>query len=263
MSDGRRKVGPDRFRLDGAVAFVTGSGRGIGLETALALGLAGAAVVVSDLAVEAGEAAAETLRREGIAAEAMALDVTESGAVDAAARLVVERHGRVDVLVNNAGVGILRDALSVTDADWRGVMDTNADAVFWCARAFGRHMVERRRGSIVNVGSMSGSIVNKPFHAAPYMVSKAAVHQITRALAVEWAGHGVRVNAVAPGYTVTEQSRGIREDPAIHDEMVGLTPMRRFAEPDEIASAVLFLASDAASYCTGTILAVDGGYTCW
>ena len=252
-----------RFRLDNKVAFVTGSGRGIGLEIARTLGLAGARVIVSDATAEDSEAAARLLSLEGIQATPMPLDVTDSAAADDVAKRAVEAFGHVDVLVNNAGVGSQRPALELPDEEWRRIIDINTNAVFWCSRAFGRHMVEQRSGSIVNIGSMSGFIINKPLRAAHYMVSKAGVHQITRALAVEWAEYNVRVNAVAPGSTNTDQTRQIREDNETYQATIELTPMKRFAEPVEIASAVLFMASDAASYCTGSILSVDGGYTCW
>ena len=252
-----------RFELDDRVAIVTGAARGIGFAVAQALGQAGARVIIADRNADEASESAETLSREGLQATAIALDVADSQAVETAASDVVSRFGRVDILVNNAGVGGLASALDLSDAEWRRVLDVNTDAVFWCARAFGRHMIEKRSGSIVNIGSMSGLIVNRGFSAAHYMVSKAGVHQITKALAVEWAGAGVRVNAVAPGYTVTSQTELLRSRPDLRDACLDTTPMGRFAEPVEIASAVLFLASDAASYCTGTILTVDGGHTCW
>lgn len=253
----------DRFKLDDRVAIVTGAARGIGLAVVQALGQAGARVIVADRNTDEALESARNLKREGLDATALSLDVTDSQAVEAAADDVVSRFGRVDILVNNAGVGGLAVAVDISDAQWRHVLDVNTNAVFWCARAFGRHMVEKRSGSIVNIGSMSGLIVNRGFSAAHYMVSKAGVHQITKALAVEWAGAGVRVNAVAPGYTVTSQTELLRSRPDLRDACIDTTPMGRFAQPIEIASAVLFLASDAGSYCTGTILTVDGGHTCW
>ena len=253
----------DRFKLDGRVAVVTGAARGIGFQVARALGEAGARVVLTDLDAAGSTSAAESLLTEGVEAIAMTLDVSDSHAVEVAADEVVTRFGYVDILVNNAGIGGLSPALEMSDTEWKRVIDVNTNAVFWCARAFGRHMVARRSGSIVNVGSMSGLIVNRGFSAAHYMVSKAGVHQITKALAVEWADIGVRVNAVAPGYTVTSQTDLLRNRPELHDMCIATTPMKRFAEPVEIAAAVLFLASDAASYCTGSVLSVDGGHTCW
>jgi NAD(P)-dependent dehydrogenase (short-subunit alcohol dehydrogenase family) len=253
----------DRFGLNGRVALVTGAARGIGQATARALCEAGAEVILSDVDSEAARDAAAELGREGLRATAMVMDVADPSAVEAAADEVVRAHGRLDILVNNAGVGALGAALETSDDEWRRIIDVNTNAVFWCARAFGRHMVARRSGSIVNIGSMSGLIINRGFAAAHYMVSKAGVHQITKALAVEWAEAGVRVNAVAPGYTATSQTELLRSRPDLRDVCLSTTPMGRFADPVEIASAVLFLASDAASYCTGTILTVDGGHTCW
>ena len=134
--------------------------------------------------------------------------------------------------------------LELTEAEWRRVMEINANAVFWTSRAFGRHMIERQAGAVVNVGSMSGLIVNKGFAAAHYMVSKAAAHQVTKALAVEWAPFGVRVNAVAPGHTMTSQTEPLRSRSGLN-------------------KAAIFLVSEAASYCTGTVFTVDDGHTCW
>ncbi len=253
----------DRFRLDGKVAVVTGAARGIGQAIARALCEAGAKVILSDVDRDGVAAAAGELERAGFKAVAITMDVTDSTAVEAAAMDASRIHGGVDILVNNAGIGSLATAIEMSDDEWRRVLDVNTDAVFWCSRAFGRHMVARRSGAIVNIGSMSGQIVNRGFAAAHYMVSKAAVHQLTRALAVEWAEVGVRVNAVAPGYTATSQTELLRSRPDLRASCLSTTPMGRFADPVEIASAVLFLASGAASYCTGTILTVDGGHTCW
>ena len=150
------------------------------------------------------------------------------------------------------------------DDHWRFHMDVNLDGVFWCCRAFGRQMLERGRGSIVNIGSMSGFIVNKPQPQAFYNASKAAVHHLTKSLAAEWAARGVRVNAVAPTYIETPLTRfGMQESKAMYQTWLEMTPMHRVGQPDEIASVVLFLASDAASLLTGSIVLADGGYTCW
>lgn len=251
------------YRLKDRVAVVTGGGRGIGQEIGRALGEAGARIVVADIDPATREAAAAHLRDEGVEAVAMPVDVTDTASVNALAEAVMDQFGRVDILVNNAGVSRLTDALDMTDDEWRWVMEVNANAVFWCARAFGRHMVAAGKGSIVNLGSMSGLIINRPQFAAHYMASKAACHHITKALAVEWATKGVRVNAIAPGYIGTEMTMQLKTMPEVYAKNVEMTPMGRFGEPREIASTALFLASDASSYFTGSILSVDGGYTAW
>jgi len=251
------------YRLKDRVAVVTGGGRGIGQEIGRALGEAGARIVVADIDPATREAAAARLRDEGVEAVAMPVDVTDTASVNALAEAVMDQFGRVDILVNNAGVSRLTDALDMTDDEWRWVMEVNANAVFWCARAFGRHMVAAGKGSIVNLGSMSGLIINRPQFAVHYMASKAACHHITKALAVEWATKGVRVNAIAPGYIGTEMTMQLKTMPEVYAKNVEMTPMGRFGEPREIASTALFLASDASSYFTGSILSVDGGYTAW
>lgn len=253
----------ERFRLDGRRAVVTGGGRGIGAEICRALSEAGATVIVLDVDGVSADATAASLRQAGGAAEACQVDLTDSNAVTAVAR-ELERNGPVDVLVNNAGVFWATEALETSDETWHATMRVNADAVFWCARAFGAFMTERRRGSIVNIGSMCGTIVTRPQNSVPYMTSKGAVQMMTKSLACAFAGHNVRVNAVAPGYVETEMLEPMKvESPHLYAKWLDMTPMQRLARTSEIASAVLFLASDAASYCTGTILAVDGGYTAW
>jgi NAD(P)-dependent dehydrogenase (short-subunit alcohol dehydrogenase family) len=253
----------EKYNLDGRIAVVTGGGRGIGLEICRALGEAGATLVIADVIEESAVAAADALANEGIGAEARALDVTDAAAVTAAAADIHARHGQVDILVNNAGMARNTDAIATTDEEWRAVMDVNLNGVFHCARAFGNYMVEHGSGSVVNLGSMSGIIANKPQPQAAYNASKAAVHLLTKSLACEWASNNVRVNALAPGYVATEMTRPGREKEEWNSMWLEMTPMKRCAAPDEIASAALFLASDASSFITGSVLVVDGGYTAW
>jgi NAD(P)-dependent dehydrogenase (short-subunit alcohol dehydrogenase family) len=255
----------DKMKLDGRVAVVTGAAQGIGAACARALGEAGAHVVVADLSAEGAKRATDELKALGIAAEAATLDVTKSKDVDVVADRVMKDHGRIDILVNNAGVARSDvRAEDTSDEHWRFHMDVNVDGVFWCCRAFGRHMLARGSGAIVNIGSMSGFIVNKPQPQSFYNASKAAVHHLTKSLAAEWGKRGVRVNAVAPTYIETPlTSFGIHESPEMYKVWLEMTPMGRVGQPDEIASVVLFLASDAASLLTGSIVLADGGYTCW
>lgn len=255
----------EKLRLDGKVAVVTGGGQGIGAACARALGEAGAKVVVAELLPERVDKEVAELKALGIDAFGIPLDVTKSADVDAAAAKVVADHGKVDVLVNNAGVAKSDvRAEDTTDEHWRFHMDVNVDGLFWSCRAFGRRMLEAGRGSIVNIGSMSGFIVNKPQPQAFYNASKAAVHHLTKSLAAEWGQRGVRVNAVAPTYIETPLTAfGIKENPEMYATWLEMTPMGRVGQPDEIASVVHFLASDAASLMTGSIVLADGGYTCW
>jgi len=254
-----------RNHLDfsGHVVAVTGGASGIGLETARAFASCGADVALLDIDGDALAVARDALAGFGTRVSARMLDVTNPAEVNVLADTVVAEHGKVTVLVNSAGIARLHTALEVTDEQWRQVMDVNVNGTFWAARAFGRHMLARRAGAIVNLGSMSGLVINRPQCAASYMASKGAVHMLTKALAVEWIDHNVRVNAVAPGYVGTEMTLKMRERPELFSVWTDMTPMKRCAEPAEIASTVLFLASPAASYITGSILSVDGGYTAW
>jgi len=220
---------------------------------------------VADLAADRAKACASELSGMGLKASGVELDVTKSHKVDAVAGEIIRSHGKVDVLVNNAGVAKSDvRAEDTSDDHWRFHMDVNVDGVFWCCRAFGRHMLERGSGAIVNIGSMSGFIVNKPQPQSFYNASKAAVHHLTKSLAAEWGKRGVRVNAVAPTYIETPLTAfGIKENPQMYATWLEMTPMGRVGQPDEIASVVHFLASDASSLMTGSIVLADGGYTCW
>ncbi|WP_295811473.1 SDR family oxidoreductase [uncultured Nitratireductor sp.] len=255
----------DKLKLDGRIAVVTGAGQGIGACCARALAEAGAHVIVVDMLADRVDESVAALKAQGLSAEGSVLDVTDSGQVDAVANEIASRHGSIDILVNNAGVAKSDvPAEETSDEHWRLHMDVNLDGLFWCCRAFGRAMLERGSGSIVNIGSMSGVIVNKPQPQAFYNASKAAVHQLTKSLAAEWGRRGVRVNAVAPTYIETPLTAfGMTENPEMHATWLEMTPMGRVGQPDEIASVVHFLASDAASLMTGSIVMADGGYSCW
>ena len=172
---------------------------------------------------------------------------------------IIDRLGQIDVLVNNAGTCIHRPALDVTPEEWQIVMDVNVNGVWNCAQAFGRQMVAQRSGVIVNIGSISAQIVNRPQWQPGYNASKAAVHQLTKSLAAEWAPHGVRVNALAPGYVKTEMAPV--DEPQFRRHWIEDAPMQRYAMPAELGPSVVFLASDASSFMTGSVLVVDGGYT--
>jgi NAD(P)-dependent dehydrogenase (short-subunit alcohol dehydrogenase family) len=254
----------DKFKVTGRTACVTGGGRGIGLACAQALAEAGAKVLIADSDAAVAKEGGDQLRDKGYDPDVFIMDVTDSARVNAVADEIVTRYGKIDILVNNAGIARSETpAEAVTDEHWLNVIDVNLNGTFWCCRAFGQHMLRARSGSIVNVGSMSGFIVNKPQEQCYYNASKAAVHHLTKSLAAEWGSRGVRVNAVAPTYIATPLNAFVKSNPAMYDAWISGTPMARLGEVEEIASVVLFLASDAASLMTGSIVLADGGYTCW
>lgn len=249
----------ERFSLDGRVAVVTGGTRGLGAGFAEALGDAGASVVILGRDATAAEGVLERLRDNGTDAQFVAADVTHQADIDTALAESLKAFGRVDILVNNAGACVHAPALDVTPEEWRHVMGVNVDAVWLCSQTFGRHFVAQGAGTIVNIGSMSGFIVNRPQWQPAYNASKAAVHHLTRSLAAEWAPHGVRVNALAPGYIKTDMSPV--DDPGFRRHWIDDAPMQRYGTVEELAPAVVFLASDASSFVTGSVLVADGGYT--
>ena len=246
----------DAFRLDGRVAVVTGGNRGLGFAFARALGEAGAHVAI----------AARDARKNAEAAAALGaldveLDVTDPKSVVEMAERVTGELGPIDVLVNNAGACFHRPALEVPEEEWRAVWNINVDGLWHCSRVVGAQMVERRAGVIVNIGSISAMIVNRPQMQPAYNASKAAVHQLTKSLAAEWAPYGIRVNALAPGYTKTEMAPV--DEPRFRRHWIEDAPMERYAMPEELGPSLLYLASDASSFVTGSVLVVDGGYTHW
>ncbi|ACQ80395.1 short-chain dehydrogenase/reductase SDR [Beutenbergia cavernae DSM 12333] len=247
------------FDLSGRVAFVTGGAQGIGEAVSVGLRDAGARVVIGDLNAEIGEATAERL---GV--DFVQLDVTDSASVDAAVGHVVSEFGSIDVAVNNAGIVTNTPAEEMGDDEWRRVLAVDLDGVFYCCRAEGRAMLAAGRGTIINTGSMSGHISNHPQPQSSYNAAKAGVIHLTKSLAGEWASRGVRVNSISPGYIGTELTRrGLELQPEWGKTWIGGTPLGRVGEPAELAPAVVFLASDASSFCTGTDLVIDGGYTVW
>lgn len=254
----------EKLKLTGRIAVVTGGGRAIGLAVCEALAEAGARVIIADRDARVAGEGQQALSAKGYAADVVIFDVSDAASVTEAADRLAATGTAVDILVCNAGIVHSEVAAEdMTDSQWTEVINVNLTGVFWCCRAFGRHMLKAKRGSIVNVGSMSGFIVNKPQGQASYNASKAGVHHLTKSLAAEWANRGVRVNAVAPTYIATPLNEFVKSKPAMYDAWVAGTPMARMGTVDEIASVVHFLASDAASLMTGSVVVVDGGYTCW
>lgn len=251
----------EAFDLGSKVAVVTGGNTGLGKAFAKALSEVGASVAIAARSQERSEEVVEEISGSGGNAVAFEVDVTDQAQVERMLDEVADRLGPVDILVNNAGLCYHRPATEVPHEEWMEVFDVNVHGLWNCAQTVGRRMTSRGDGVIVNIGSISAMIVNRPQMQPAYNASKAAVHQLTKSLAAEWAPYGVRVNALAPGYVKTEMAPVDR--PEFRRHWIEDTPMQRYAMPEELGPSLVYLASDASSFMTGSVLVVDGGYTLW
>jgi NAD(P)-dependent dehydrogenase (short-subunit alcohol dehydrogenase family) len=247
------------FSLEGKKALITGGNRGLGFAFTQALADAGAAVAFVGRGAEANQAAVSRLASAGVDAHAIGADLTVDADVQRVVDEAADALGGLDIVVNNAGTCVHNPAWDATDDEWAQVFDLNVRAVWKVSLAAGRHLRDNGGGSIVNIGSISAIIVNRPQMQAPYNASKAAVHQLTKSLAAEWAPHAIRVNAVAPGYVKTEMAPVDR--PELRRMWIEDAPQQRYAMPEEIAPTVVYLASPAAAFVTGSVVVIDGGYT--
>ena len=247
------------FDLSGKVAFVTGAGRGLGRASALLLARFGADIAVASRSTTELESLADDVRALGRDASVHQLDIRSVDAIRATVDAVIARHGRIDILVNNAGTNVQQDVLDVTEADWDLVHDTNLKGAFFCAQAVGRHMLERGSGKIINMCSTFANL-GYPGRAS-YAASKGGLAQVTRVMAIEWSSKGVNVNAVGPTATLTKMNEKLFEDAAYRERVIARIPAGRYAEPEDIAGAVLYLASPASDMVHGHMLMVDGAWS--
>jgi NAD(P)-dependent dehydrogenase (short-subunit alcohol dehydrogenase family) len=245
------------------VGIVTGGGQGLGQVFCRAFAEAGADVVVAEINAQTGPATAREVEALGRRALFVETDVRSRASVEAMVEAAVAAFGKVDFLMNNAGITKWCEAEKVPEEDWLDVIDVNLNGVFFCSQAVAAHMLPRRSGRIINIASMSGLIANRPQPQASYNASKAAVIHLTKSLAAEWAPYSVRVNAIAPGYMDTPMARPFFDDPQYGGVWIDAIPMNRAGRPEELAPIAVLLASEASSYVTGATIVVDGGYTVW
>jgi NAD(P)-dependent dehydrogenase (short-subunit alcohol dehydrogenase family) len=248
----------DLFSLKGRKAFVSGASRGLGREMALTLGEAGADVAVAARTVAALEETAGAIRNRGSQALVCPMDISDIGDIETAVDDAIKAFGRIDILINNAGIAEERPVIELTPETWDRIMEVNLKGHVFCTRAVGKQMIENRYGKIINISSMMG-LIGVAYHS-PYCASKAGMIQFTKSLALEWARFNIQVNALCPGYFRTDLNREFLQTPQ-GQKVINRIPARRAADPKEIRGITLLLASDASSFMTGSVVVLDGGHT--
>ena len=267
MTDGVHPRVLDLFALPGKVAIVTGGARGLGRQASLALAEAGADVAICDLLEQEGEETCAELRRLGRRAIYGRVDVTRPDQIEPFVQRVIDELGKVDILVNNAGMPSSGLSLEEENEDfWRKMIDTNLSSMFYFGRPVARHMIARGEGGvIINIASINSLVISNilPRHNVSYCAAKGGVAQLTRGMAADWAPYNIRVNAIAPGYMMTAQTAASRKYPEIIERLTENTPMKRYGREEEIKGTIVYLASEASSFTTGSIVVMDGGTTIW
>lgn len=249
----------DLFNVTGQIVLVSGGSRGIGRAIAEGFAQRGARVIISSRNPATLEEGVAALKGRGLEVESMVCDVAQTAAIDALVRRVMQDYGRIDTLINSAGVNRRKPAVMVTEDDYDYLLDTNLKGAFFLSQAVGRVMIQQGRGNQINIASLS---TDRPLkHVGPYAMSKAALAQMTRSMAMEWGPHGVRVNAIAPGFIITDLTRKLWADETMQAWAMANTPQRRLGQPEDLIGVALFLASPAAAFLTGQILYVDGGFS--
>ncbi|GAK58736.1 DNA, complete genome [Candidatus Vecturithrix granuli] len=253
----------DKFSLQGQVGIVTGGGQGLGKAFSMAFAEAGADVVIADINPETGAKTAEEIQAIGRRSIFIKTDVTKRASIQAMVAKTLDEFGKIDFLMNDAGIVKWLEAEKNSDDDWMAVMNVNLNGLFYCCQEVGKQMIKQGGGRIINIASMSGLIVNYPQNQASYNTSKAAVIHLTKSLATEWAQYNIRVNSISPGYMEGPLAGPLMEDPAYGPVWMGRTPMGRPGKPEELCGVAVLLASEASSFMTGSNVVIDGGYTAW
>lgn len=251
----------EKFKVTDKVAIITGGSKGLGQAMALGLGEAGAKVVVSSRTVPLIEQTADEIIKNGGEAIALPVDVSSEQSIELLVSRVMDHYGRIDILINNAGIAPMKRTVDLDVTDWDEVMNTNLKSAFLLSKAAAKGMIKQKKGKIINIGSVLGAMASNV--AMPYCVSKAGLAHMTRTLALEWASSGINVNCIAPGFFETEMTEQQREDDAHLKFLNFKIPFKRLGKPEEIVGAALFLASEASDYMTGSVLYIDGGYNIW
>jgi NAD(P)-dependent dehydrogenase (short-subunit alcohol dehydrogenase family) len=253
----------DKFSLKNQVGIVTGGGQGLGKAFCLAYAEAGADIVVADINPETGPKTVEEVQAKGRRAIFVETDVRKRESIQAMVGKTIAEFGKIDFLMNDAGIVKWSEAENVSEEDWMTVMDVNLNGLFYCCQEVGKQMIKQGGGRIINIASMSGLIVNRPQCQASYNASKAAVIHLTKSLATEWAQYNIRVNSISPGYMEGPLAAPLMKDPNYGPVWMDCIPMRRPGKPEELCPVAILLASEASSYMTGANVVIDGGYIAW